>query len=62
MNDDIMAGDLELYPEGIPRQCKHCGTWSRHKKPKRCCKCFSVSCPSCHKDFEVVVNMKGGRR
>jgi len=60
--------EYELFQAGIPRQCKHCGTWSRHERPKlkghgrRSIKCFSVACPSCHKEFDVVVNQRGARQ
>ena len=54
---------IELYPEGIARQCKHCGTWSHYKRPDdRKRKCFTVSCDSCHKEFEIVIGMKHGRQ
>jgi len=53
---------IEVYPEGIARQCKHCGTWSHYKRPDRRCKCFTVSCDSCHREFEIVIGMKHGRQ
>ena len=62
---DEISGPLNDEPkhlEGLPRRCGQCGTWSRHKKPKKNNGCFTVKCPSCHKNFEVVIGMKGSRK
>ena len=60
-----IKGDLEcevseLFPEGLPRQCKHCGVWARYKKPGKG-SCFTVNCKSCFKEFDIVIGMKGAR-
>lgn len=57
--DEAMEPD---HLPGLPRQCKKCGTWARYDKPKGHNGCFTVTCLSCHKEFEIVVNMRGARR
>lgn len=59
---DTDPDDIE-YLSGIPRQCKHCGAWARHERPEdRNQRCFTVECPSCYREFEIVIGMKGGRK
>ena len=46
----------------IPRECKHCNTWANYELPKdKNQKCFTVSCKSCHTEFEIVKGMRGAR-
>ena len=60
--DEISQQSPQAFLKGLPRQCKHCGSWARYPKPKKHNGCFTVECPSCHEQFEVVVHMKNSRR
>lgn len=46
-----------LYLPGLGRVCPYCKTWSRYEQPKGK-KCFTVSCHSCHKEFEIVKGVR----
>jgi len=55
--------DFEFSDGSLPRQCKHCNTWSKYDRPNdKKQRCFTVICPLCHKEFEIVIGMKGGRQ
>jgi len=55
-------GDESPYLTGLPRQCKRCNTWARYDKPEKHNGCFTVTCVSCHHEFEVIIGMRGVRR
>jgi hypothetical protein len=50
------------FAKGLPRECLKCNTWARYKKPKKHNGCFTVTCPACHNEFEIVVGMKKARK
>lgn len=55
IRENQIVGEGEaLYLEGLPRKCPYCGTWSRYKKLGKRRQCFTASCPSCHKEFEIT--------
>jgi hypothetical protein len=55
----LVDGD-GTYLSGLPRKCPKCGTWSRYEKKKL--KCFTVECPGCFHNFEIVKNARGFRK
>jgi len=56
-NVEICEGET-LYIEGLGRICPYCKTWSRYKRPDGKKRCFTASCPCCHKDFEIVPGVR----
>lgn len=57
---ECYSDELTLNLTGLPRQCYHCGSWARYDVSKKST-CCVVECLNCHKEFEIIRNMKHSR-